>query len=79
MNPENHENSEITVHQLTIEPKPIKHRELYIPSKTPFYSFPLLHPYYPPPLPPVKKNSKYANVKSKVNSNYKPTDQKYKP
>ena len=76
VNPGNTENHDHIVHRLTTVPEPIKHKQVYIPSKAPFYNCPFHHVYYPPPLPPVKKSSKYTNVKSKVNSNYKPTDHK---
>jgi hypothetical protein len=68
----NGELSDGIIHHLTTEREGLKqHSQMYTPSKPPFYSFPLLRPANARPLPPVKINSNYANIKSRVNSNFK--------
>ena len=57
--------------------EPVKHHtQVYSSSQPPFYSFPLLRSYYSRSLPPVKQNPKYANVKSRVVSNYRKQENK---
>jgi len=72
----NSTNPDILAHHVTTAH--VTSRSSYI-RPPPFYSFPLLHYSYTATLSPIKKNPKYATVKSKTNSNYKQTIHKETP